>query len=176
MKKLSLSFLVVIVFAISCNLKENKKAGNKTYFNLAGYFKNEAIRLSKANPTISKTVFINGKEEQKNIRIKNWEQEFKSFTDADINKASWKGSFNVAKSGDQTIYTSHSDKIPVKKLEIALANNKLTSIKVYITNANGLYTSQDSLIYYPDSLYQIKKTQHIKLMENKRYSITGKFR
>ncbi|RZK59067.1 MAG: hypothetical protein EOO91_06255 [Pedobacter sp.] len=175
MRKLALCSLVLLLGA-SCNLKEKEKASVKTYFDLAGYFENEASRLSKTKPTISKAVFINGKEEQKNISIKNWEQEFKSFIDADINKASWRGSFNVVKNGGQTTYTSHSEKIPVKKLEISLKNNRLTSIKVYITNTNDLYTSQDSLSYYPDSLYQIMKTQHIKLMESKRYRITGKFR
>ncbi|WP_316785449.1 hypothetical protein [Pedobacter frigiditerrae] len=176
MKKLGLCCLVVLL-GVSCNLKEKEKASViTTYFDLAGYFKKEAIRLSKENPSLNKTVFINGKEEQKNINIKNWEQEFKSFIDADINKASWKGSFNIAKSGGQTTYTSHSDKIPVKKLEVSLENNRLTSIKVYITNVNDLYTSQDSLSYYPDSVYKIKKTQHIKLMATRQYSITGKFK
>lgn len=175
MKRLCISFLVAML-AISCNLKDKEKAGTKTYFDLEGYFKKEAIRLSKTNPIINKTVLINGKEEQKNINIKNWEQEFKSFIDADINKASWKGSFNETIVEGLTTYTSISDKIPVKKLEISLEKNRLTSIKVYLTNANDLYTSQDSLSYYPDSLYQIKKTQHIKLMDTKQYRITGKFK
>lgn len=175
MKKLGISFLVIL-FAFSCNFKEKEKVNVKTYFDLSGYFNKEAIRLSKENPIIKKTVFINGKEEQKNVNIKNWEQEFKSFIDADINKSSWKGSFTLATIGGQTTYTSHSDKIPVKRLEILLEKNRLASIKVYITNANDLYTSQDSLSYYPDSIYQIKKTQHIKLMETKQYSITGKFK
>ncbi|TCC89506.1 hypothetical protein EZ428_17600 [Pedobacter frigiditerrae] len=175
MKKLGIPFLVILL-AFSCNLKDKDKANAKPYFDLAGYFKKEAIRLSKTNPILNKTVFINGKEEQKNINIKNWDQEFKSFIDADINKASWNGSFNATIAGGLTTYTSHSEKIPVKKLEISLENNRLTSIKVYITNANDLYTSQDSLSYYPDSLYQIKKTQHIKLMETKQYRITGKFK
>jgi len=175
MKKLGIFFLVILL-ATSCNLKDKERANVKTYFDLEDYFKKEAIRLSKLNPIVDKTVFINGKEEQKSVKIKNWEQEFKSFIDADINKASWKGSFNEDTTGNLKTYTSHSDKIPVKKLEIVLKNDKPISIKVYITNANDLYTSQDSLSYFPDSVYQIKKTQHIKLMETKQYSITGKFK
>lgn len=175
MKKLGISFLVMLL-AISCNLKNKEKANTKTYFDVEGYFKKEALRLSKTNKTISKTVFINGKEEQKNINIKNWEQEFKYFIDADINKASWKGSFNETTTGNLKTYTSQSDKIPVKKLEIVLQGNKPSSIKIFITNANNLYTSQDSLSYFPDSLYEIKKTQHIRLMETKQYKITGRFK
>lgn len=175
MKKLSIPFLMILL-ATSCNLKDKEKANTKTYFDLEDYFEKEAFRLSKKNPTVDKTVFINGKEEQKNIKIKNWEQEFKSFIDADINKASWKGAFNETIAGNLKTYLSHGNKIPVKKLEIVSENNKPISIKVYITNANDLYTSQDSLSYFPDSVYQIKKTQHIKLMETKQYKITGKFK
>lgn len=175
MKKVS-PFLLMALLAISCNSKNEEKATVKTYFDLEGYFKKESARLSKLNPIVNKTVFINGKEEQKNINIKNWKQEFKSFIDADINKASWKGSFNTSIEGDLKTYISQSDKIPVKKLEILSKNEKLVFIKVFITNSNDLYTSHDSLTYYPDSIYQIKKTQHIKLMENKKYQITGKFK
>lgn len=174
MKKLF--FACFVLFCSACTLKEQDKIATKSYFDLESYFKQEATRLTKANQLIDKTVLVNGKAEEKNLLIKDWEKEFSSFIDADINKASWRGSFKLAKTDSLTTYTSNSDKIPVKKLEITYKDNKVMAIKVFVTNTNNLYTSQDSLSYYPDSLYQIKKTQHIKLMDEKKYQITGKFK
>jgi hypothetical protein len=174
MKKLI--FACGVLFCSACTLKEQDKIAVKTYFDMESYFKQEAARLTKANQAIDKTVLVNGKTEEKKLLIKNWEKEFSSFIDADINKASWRGSFKLTKTDSLTTYTSNSEKIPVKKLEITYKDNKVMAIKVFVTNTNDLYTSQDSLSYYPDSLYQIKKTQHIKLMDEKKYQITGKFK
>jgi len=145
------------------------------YFDLDGYFKKEARRLTKTNQSIEKTVIVNGKAESKNVKIDNWEQEFNSFIAADINKASWKSAFKVEKTNEFETYTSNSEKIPVKKLIISFSDEKVVAIKIFIVNTNDLYVSNDSLSYYPDSLYQLKKTQKIKLMDGKKYQVTGKF-
>jgi hypothetical protein len=167
-------FCVLAMFA-SCNLKSNEKQTTHAYFSINDYFKNEVLRLSKNNPSILKTVVVSGKAEQKTLQIKNWQQELSSFTDADINKASWKGSFLLAKTDTSEIYTSQSDKIPVKKLIVVKENDKVKRIKIFLVNENNLYTSNDSLVYIPDDFYEIKKTQKIKLMDNKKYVIQGKF-
>ena len=170
-------FIFICLFFISfsaCSY-DNKEKENPIYFELESYFKNEAVRLTKNNQLIDKTVMINGKAEQKKIKINNWEQEFSSFIDADINKASWRGSFTLSKADTLETYTSESKKIPVKKVEIFLKDKKVVGIKIFIANKNDLYTSSDSLVYFPDSLYEIKKTQKIKLMDGKQYIVRGKF-
>ena len=174
MKKLILySF---IVFCSACTLKEQDNLGTKTYVDLAGYFKKEALRLKQNNLPIDKTVMVNGKMEEKKLNIADWEKEFDSFISADINKASWRGAFQTAINNNVTTYTSNSDKIPVKKVEVAYHNEKIIAIKIFVTNTNNLYTSKDTLSYYPDSLYEIKKVQSIRLMSEKKYQITGKFK
>jgi len=161
---------------VSCNLKDEGKEKVKTYFDLESFFKSEAKRLSAKNQMIDKTVIINGKAEHKKLTITNWEKEFSAFIDADINKASWKGSFASSNVNHTTIYTSNSAKIAVKKLEVTSENGKILAIKIFVANINSLYTAKDSLSYYPDSLYEIKKVQHIKLMEEKKYEVIGKFK
>lgn len=173
MKKLF--FFCLVVFYSSCTLKEQDKTNTPSYFDLDSYFKSEAKRLSEANFQIEKTVIVNGESEEKNIIINNWEKEFDSFIAADINKVSWKGSFKVKKDSITTIYVTQNEKIPVKKVEIVYRKEKIYGIKIFITNTNRLYTSKDSLTYYPDSLYRIKKLQQIKLMGPKTYQITGRF-
>lgn len=174
MKK-QLSFCVILL-CLACNVKEEKKVEDKMYFDLDGYFKKEATRLTKTNPTVFKTVVVNGKTEEKNLKLQNWKQEFSSFIDADINKASWRGSFTVSKTDSLITYISENKKIPISKVEVRFLHQSIASVKIFINNKNYLYTSSDSLIYYPDSLYRIKKTQNIKLIDAKNYQVTGKFK
>jgi hypothetical protein len=165
----------LIIFCTSCNIKEQEKINVKTYFDLEEYFNQEILRLSKLNPTINKTVIVNGQAEYKKIKIYNWKQELSSFINSDINKASWRGSFRTIVSKNLITYTTNNPKIPVKKLEIIYKSNKVFAIKVFVKNVNSLYTSQDSLTYFQDSLYQIKKIQLIRLMDKKEYQVIGKF-
>jgi len=173
MKKL---LCCLLLFASSCNLKEQDKSNATAYFDLAAYFKKEAARLTKLDLTFNKSVLVNGTKEEKKVKISNWKKEFDTFSSSDINKASWRGSFKLNKTEGEEIYTSANDKIPVKKLQISYQNDKIKAIRIYIANSNDLYTSKDTLTYYPDSLYQINKTQQIKLMDQKKYIITGRFK
>ena len=172
MRKLFCFFLIL---ASSCTLKEQKMDGTGVYFDLTAYFKKEAARLSQSNLSIDKTVTVNGSQEEKKIKIDDWEKEFQSFISADINKASWRGSFKLEQDSISETYFTENEKIPVKKVEIAYRGDQIFSIKIFIINTNYLYVSNDSLSYYPDSLYQIKKTQKIKLLNEKKYSINGAF-
>ena len=163
-----------LIFISAC--KNNDPTIEKpVYFDVATYFKQEAVRLTKNNKQINKTVIVNNNAENKKVLITNWQQELSSFIDADINKASWRGSFKIIKTDSLATYVSQSDKIPVKKVEISLLDQTVVGVKIFITNKNVLYTSNDTLTYYPDSLYEIKKSQKIKLMDGKRYIIIGKF-
>jgi hypothetical protein len=172
MKKLAACFMIAVLF--SCTTKETETK-TKTYFDLASFFRNEAKRLTLKNESITKTLSINGKKERKTLTISNWEREFDAFIAADINKGSWKGEFAVATSPTTATYTTNNEKIAVKKIEITKNGNQVSSIRIFINNSNGLYASIDSLSYYPDQSYHIRKVQRIKLMEEKTYDILGQF-
>ena len=90
--RVAILLLLVLLFT-SCEQKGKEKSKDLTYFDIEGYFKKEANRLSGKNRPIDKTVWINGKSEHHIINIKNWEKELGVFIEADINKGSWKGSF-----------------------------------------------------------------------------------
>ncbi|WP_316738159.1 hypothetical protein [Pedobacter aquatilis] len=171
--------IIVSVFAlvlISCNQEKELKANaDLLYFDIKGYFKNESLRLNQSNPKILKEVNIDGSTETKNLNLKDWDKEFSIFTNADINKASWKGSFKIQKSKDKIVYTSSNRKIPVKKVQIDYQAEKVRKIEILIANKNILYTSLDTLLYYPDSLYLINKHQKIKLLKEKKYQVKEVF-
>ena len=146
------------------------------YFDLKGYFAGEATRLSRKKPLIHKTVVVNDSTESKDLVIPDWQKELTIFSDADLNKSAWKGLFQVKKTDTMELYTSDNKKVPVKELKVLKRNGQVYGLQILICNSNTLYTSSDTLSYFPDSLYDVKKNQHIRLLAEKNYRITGKFK
>lgn len=172
--------LLIPVFALalfSCNQRKEAQANtNLAYFDIKGYFEKEISRLQALNPIVNKTVGVNGTAENKSTKIADWTKELAIFVNADINKTSWKGSFNKQQQNGVAIYTSENKKIPIKKVSITWKGQKAGRIEIIIDNKNILYQSQDTLTYWPDSLYSIKKYQKIKLLKAKNYSVIGKLK
>ncbi|MBB6500215.1 hypothetical protein [Pedobacter cryoconitis] len=176
MKHLTTISLSILFFA-ACNPSAPKKQNTSfTYFKLKDYMDLEAKRLKVLNPEIDKTVMVNQSAERKKLRIADWQKELSSFADADINKSAWQGLFKQRKGKDTESYLSDNEKVPVKSMTISYRNGKVHGIELLIRTENSLYTSNDTLSYFPDSLYQLKKTQHIKLLNEKSYQITGRFK
>jgi hypothetical protein len=165
----------ILMFFAACGNTTAPQNATMKYFDVKGYFEQEATRLNQTKPLVHKTVKVNEATENKKIRIADWNKELANFIDADINKNAWQGSFKIAKTPDQDVYTSDDDKILVKKLKISRENDKITAIEILLNTSNYLYHSTDTLIYLPERSYEIKKTQQIKLLNPKRYEIKGTF-
>ncbi|MBC7614963.1 MAG: hypothetical protein H7202_02740 [Pedobacter sp.] len=174
MRLTGICFLIFLLH--SCTPTEQNKTQKAAYFSLKNYFEKETERLNGLNLQIHKTVAINGINEHKLVKINNFKNELNTFISSDINKASWRGAFIVKKDEHLALYTTENKKIPVKKLEIRFQNNKVKSIQIFLRTVNILYYSSDTLTYFPDSLYEIKKTQKIKLLKEKKYVVIGKFK
>lgn len=175
MRPFSSLAILMLLFGACAPEGSKKQPSALLYFDLKGYISKEASRLKQLNPRISKTVMVNETAEEKNLKIADWTRELSAFSDADINKLAWQGLFKRHKERGAEVYVSDDDKVPVKSLRINYAAGKIAAVHLLISNANSLYTSNDTLSYYPDSLYQVRKTQHIILLKEKSYRITGKF-
>ncbi len=174
MARILLVIFLVLAF-YSCKPDKNRsiQIGN-SYFDLKGYFGGEAARYAAEKPAVQKAVAINGKIETKKMVIKDWPRELAVFIDADINKSAWKGAFKVEKLKNGVRYTTTNKKIPIRKVSVFKQAEKINNIEIIIANHNLLYQSNDTLTYYPDSAYQIIKRQKIKLLDVKRYKISGR--
>ena len=136
----------------------------------------EIARLSDSKILIDKFVAINGETEQKTVTIENWANELAAFKEADINKPSWIGSYKVDKTAQQIIYTSVDPSLKTKKITILLnENGDILSLEIENQIGNWIYNAQEKLFYAPDSLYEIVKDQHIRLVGHNNYKITGRF-
>jgi len=171
-----LLFLFILFCLGACNpAPKQKQVNTLTYFDLKGYIAKEAARLNQSNTEIDKSVIVNNSSEQKEVKIADWSKELSVFSDADINKSAWQGLFKATINKESKTYISDQEKVPVKSLRIQYRNGKLYGIEILIKTENLLYTSNDTLTYFPDSLYQVKKVQHIKMLDKKNYQVTGKF-
>ncbi|MEJ7558520.1 MAG: hypothetical protein WKF66_09455 [Pedobacter sp.] len=170
---------LLLIFLLVCSCKpaiNEEQIGQANYFDIKGYFETEIARLSKVKPRIIKSVEVNGVLEKKTVLVTNWKQELSIFSDAEINRVSWKGLFTVSKNDTKQTYLSNNEKVPVKAIEVSLSNGKVNKILIVIRNANLLYTSVDSLIYVPNRSYLIKKRQSIRFFSDKNFLVEGKFR
>ncbi|WP_432708468.1 hypothetical protein [Pedobacter sp.] len=166
-------FITVLLFS-SCEPSVPKGMAPDPYFDLKGYIEKEVNRLQQINPTVDKTVTVNNQSERKELKIANWTDELAVFSDADINKSAWQGLFEVTKNDSLETYRSNDDKVFVKLLQVERKNKEVTGITILLRTKNYLYQSTDTLSYYPDSSYEIRKQQHIKLLNPKQYRISGK--
>lgn len=175
---------VLIVFTIatafaSCSNKLSNSAtspSSTTYFDLSGYMDQEIARLSGSPILIDKFVAINGETEQKKVAIKNWSNELAAFKEADINKPSWVESYSVDSTAKQIIYTSTDPSLKTKKITILFnENGDIQSLEIENQIENWIYNAQEKLFYAPDSLYEIVKDQHIRIVGHNTYSIKGRF-
>jgi hypothetical protein len=166
-----LSTLLLIFLLGACNTAPGNKVVSRQYFDLKGYVSAAAQRLNQLNPQVDKTVTINQSAEHKKLKVTDWQKELSVITDADINKSAWQGLFRVSRKQNSISYISDNEKVPVKSLTVSYKDGKPVGIDILMETTNLLYTSRDILTFYPDSIYQVRKTQKIKLLNKKEYQV-----
>lgn len=169
--------LLLIVFLAACSTREDSKNIPKKYFDIRGYFEKEVLRLQKQNPIIEKTIAQNAELEKKQIKITDWKTEFELFSESDINKPAWKNSYRIKRNGPAIEYLSIDNNLRTKKATIRFsAKGAVKQITIFNKTSNTLYTSEEELNYYPDSLYTIKMHQNVRVIGKNEYSISSSFK
>ncbi len=183
LRRLNIHFAYVTVFLLalsSCGNPErvsNASTPHSTpYFSLADYFEREAARLQQRNPEIIKTVTKNRDAEQKKIHVVDWRKEFALFIDADINKPAWQSSYRVDSTGSYITYTRTDSTLRTKELRVKKSDSgTVTHVRVTNQVGNMLYQTEEQLDYYVDSLYRIMKQQHVRIIGESHYTVTGEW-
>lgn len=177
-------FYIVVfltVFSLSCD-PDNSSTSSQTnvesvvYFDLESYFKNEIAKLENQDQLISKTVIADHESEEKKVKIKDWNRELALFIQSDINKDAWKGSYRVDSNTNHVKYTSIDPSLRTKSISIVKdINGQIKGLEIENKQDNMLYQTEERLYYYPDSLYQIERSQKIRIVGEHVYKITGVF-
>lgn len=143
------------------------------YFDLKAFFRSDSARLAGLNPPVVKTVVHNGTVETKTVHIGNWSQELNLFIQSDINRPAWKNSYSVSISDSAVIYKALTPELKTRRIIIKKAGEKVQWVLIYNHTKNLLYETSEKLSYFPDSLYLIEKTQHVRLMGRNDYKVQG---
>lgn len=171
-----IGLLISVVVACSPAREEQPAASNAApaYFSLKNYFRDEAERLQRASPKIVKSVVKNGSEESRHTQISNWENELMLFIESDINKPAWQQSYQIDSSGNTVVYQRLDPELRTVSISIERnADETIDHIRIQNGVENMLYTSEEQLDYYPDSLYRINKKQRVMVIGENSYTITG---
>lgn len=174
--------LVFPAVLFSSCIRHSSESGKRYshYFSIQGYFKKEATLLAKLDPVLVKTISVNGKLQTKRLHSINWINELSLFTASDINKPAWIGKYRIDSTAFNISYTALDSNLKVRRIEIKKnqfsALHPISVVKINIRVKNFLYSLNEELFYYTDSLYTIKRRQRINLLGSKFYEITGQIK
>lgn len=150
------------------------------YFNLKEFLDLEKERLSSVSP-FSKTVFVNGEKEQKEIKYLDFEKELKPFYDSDINRPAWSDKYkidSVFQKGNQLhslVYVATDEKLKTRRLSIDFKDNEVVLIDINNASKSSVANTFQVLTYDPTSGFTIESTQDVSFMDENKFRIEIKF-
>lgn len=175
-KSSTFRFAVVGVFSFFASCKPEVQQSKNSYFDLTSYFASETKKLTNANFNVVKTVSRNGDAEIKTVKIDNWPDELSVFSESNINKTSWRNSYKTISSGEITIYKALEPDLKTREIVLKKVNNKVVYLMIFNVINNSLFQAKEKLTYYPDSLYSIRRKQHVRFLGTNDYWIEGKIK
>ncbi len=164
---------------MACSDPTTKANGNSekvVYFDLPSYFQKEIDSLKKLDPVVEKTVAKDEQEETKKLKIKDWEAEFASFKNIDLNKSAYAEFIQVDSSDNLLEYSFNDPKSDLSCVRIELdgtGNPKVITVQRDVKN--NLYHTSEFLMYEKGKYYIVEKNQDVKVMGANKYKVQGHF-
>ncbi len=183
---MQINFLILII-AIStllnaCQLPivQESTTAKATFFDLKGFFEQEAEYLQTQNIRIKKTIRHNNQTEEHISKVESWDEELRLFRESDINKPSWRDKYTLDSTeiGNGLLllhYKANDKTLNTQVLDIKLAGRNVHSIVIIGNVSNNVYESQQYLTYIPHKSYTIEKIQDVVLFDKDEYNIKAKY-
>lgn len=175
-------FLYLIIYLSACNVPTIQESNRlqTNFFDLKGFFKEEANYLEEQGAQIHKTIQHNQTKETQTVLPKDWEKELLLFSESDINKPSWKDKYlldSTNRGNGLTLlhYKAIDENLSIQVLDVELKGEAVHSILIVKKISNQVYESQQHLTYIPRKSYSIKKSQDVSLFDKDDYSIEAKY-
>ena len=142
--------IAVLILLVACSPPQ-RGVQVKTYFDLSAFLNAQIVALNAEKPLLSKTVAVDDQPEIHQTRHVDWSKELDLFTQADLNKPAFVGSYIVEEiSKTTTTYRLKSgEDLPVHYLEVILdgKTNQPLKVKATLRTKNYLYESERSLSF-----------------------------
>ncbi len=164
-----------IALFVSCSEKiEQVPKFADAQLNIPAFFNKEIAHLKALNPKVSKTVVKDTIAETQEMQINNWDTELASFVAVDINKPAY-GGYLKKDSSDLTVtYSSTNPALEIQFVQIKYdAAGKPLSFLIEKNIDNLLYQTAEKLTYTTGESYRLEKKQHVLLLGDKYYQISG---
>lgn len=170
------------LYLLACDVPTLKESNRlqTTFFDLKGFFVEEAKYLEAQGVTIQKTIQHNQSKETQTVQPKDWNKELLLFSESDINKPSWKDKYildSTDRGNGLTLlhYKATDDKLDIQVLDVELKGDAVHSVLIVKKISNQVYESQQHLTYIPRKSYSIKKSQDVALFDEDDYNIEAKY-
>lgn len=184
MKKLSFSIVFTATSLFLWNSCQSENASEaampKLYFDLKAYFANQIKQIEATKTSLVKTVFLNGKQETKQLNNLNWQDEFALFINSDINRIAWRDSYSIDSCSMQNNkthldYKAVDPDLRTQEIHIWLDTNtrQLDSLTIRNKVENVFYTLDENLYFAPQKSYRINAIQKARFVKLNTMQING---
>ncbi|MFC5625346.1 hypothetical protein [Algoriphagus winogradskyi] len=179
-KSFSLGILFVLFGLSSCVDEISNTIETDPYFDLKGFVEENIQKVD--NVEVAKVSQI--QEEKKEVKvvysIKDWEEEFSIFKEADINKASMLQSYKTTTSDEGLTHEAlPNSKEKVKFVKVTYDDGAVSSVSIKIEDDNLFYSTTTLAAIYIDNAtklfdhYSIETTQKIWFLDENNMKIEG---
>lgn len=154
--------VVITVVLYACNESSKQEKNIGYIFSVKNFMRDLTSSQTKMNISFQKTVIAGGITETRNFLVLDWDNEYIPFIQSDLHKASWLNYISKDSVGQEVIYTTHKNSIPVKKIKLVYTGNQLQSLNIWKSTTSFFLTNNEEL--YADIYGNSKIIQQQKLL------------
>lgn len=171
-------FLLASFLFVACKPSVEESA-KPVFYPWEKYLTAQIDSLAKHPEAVHKTIFLDGKKEEKRLKEMDWKQEWAMFLHADLNKPAAATSYdNLSEDGFVWYSLKANESLPVKKLYIQLdALDRPAKVEIEIEEKNFIFETHKKLhMNFTDGrvqTYSIEGSQQMRWMSPTHYALMG---
>ena len=176
---------ILLFSLVSCRQEETRDDAPKVYYDLKGFIENQIVYLNEKKPEVSKTAVLGNKREVSVTREVDWKKELELFVQADINKPSYRQSYEVVQPGplhyEYRLKPGNDLSVAYLKIDTDSVLKQPLHVEALIRTKNKIYNSERKLVLDArkhNSLlevnsYEVNGYQKLIFVEKKKFGIRG---
>lgn len=155
------------------------------HFCMGSFLQGQMAGFEKDKPTVSKYVYLNGKEETQQLQLDmaRWQAELTAFREADIDKPAMVGKYKIdtlfvtTDSLTQVSYWAQDDDLRTRYLHVYYKPNSTQPayIEARLETDNLFYQSRQDIAFSPGEFYAISGFQDIWLLGEDTFAVKSVF-
>lgn len=144
-------FAITLLLLTSCGT--DSRTSEKDYFDLYRFLESQVNHLALRNPTVHRKIAIGEQQEAKvlQLRASKWKKELTMFFQANINKPSLKGLYEVDSTLSDTYkvvsyQTKNNNKTGVQLMKVYYKQGEVAKIEIHFQEKTMIYHAQRKLL------------------------------